>query len=176
MHSNRYLLNFIVQTTWRWPPIGAETCREKMHTKLCTNICCVRRFLYLLTSFDSYSIVACYTAVTQQWLFHWFHSSRFEQICHNMYNSNLGISLFAISCPCSRNNAFNIVMSNLTSPVQTIHSFFSSRLPLTFVDVWSQSIYQTLKTAFIVTAGFELGLSACRAITSCISLFHRNEK
>jgi hypothetical protein len=38
----------ILQTTWRWPPIGAETCREKPHTKLCTNICCVRRFLYLL--------------------------------------------------------------------------------------------------------------------------------
>jgi hypothetical protein len=34
----------------RRPPIGAETCRGKMHTKLCTNICCVRRFLYLLTT------------------------------------------------------------------------------------------------------------------------------
>jgi hypothetical protein len=34
--------------TQQWPPIGTETCRGKMHTKLCTNICCVRRFLYLL--------------------------------------------------------------------------------------------------------------------------------
>jgi uncharacterized C2H2 Zn-finger protein len=25
----QYLRNFILQTTWRWPPIGAETCREK---------------------------------------------------------------------------------------------------------------------------------------------------
>jgi hypothetical protein len=43
-----YLRNLILQTTWRWPPIGAETCRGKVHTKLCTNIYCVRRFLYLL--------------------------------------------------------------------------------------------------------------------------------
>jgi hypothetical protein len=32
----------------RLPPIGAETCRGKMHTKLFTTLCCVRRLLYLL--------------------------------------------------------------------------------------------------------------------------------
>jgi hypothetical protein len=44
------------QTTWLEDQnkmfavnLKSETCRGKMHTKLCTNICCVRRFLYLLT-------------------------------------------------------------------------------------------------------------------------------
>jgi hypothetical protein len=36
------------------------------------------------TASNSYSIVACYTAVTYQWLFLWLHSSCFEQIYHNI--------------------------------------------------------------------------------------------
>jgi hypothetical protein len=41
------------------------------------------------TASNSYSIVAYYTAVTEQWLFLWLHSSCFEPICYCIYIKRL---------------------------------------------------------------------------------------
>jgi hypothetical protein len=83
------------------------------------------------TASNSYSIVACYITVTQQWLFLWLHSCCFERICHSINT----ITLPWYRCPCSSHLWFYLHIELLMGV--GLWNFISNPYPISLlVSTW----------------------------------------